>query len=457
MNTTYSIIGLGKLGASMAAAIASRGYKVIGVDINQHAVDLMNAGHAPVQETRLEETIAANRERLRATLSHQEAILNSDVSFVIVPTPSDGRGAFSLQYAKWAFQELGRALAEKESYHNVVLTSTVLPGSTRYGLLPVLERHSGKVCGRDFGLCYSPEFIALGSVIHDFLNPDFTLVGEFDNRAGSQLEACYAQIMENHPPCQRMSLENAELTKVALNTFVTTKITYANMLAEMCSQIPGGDVDVVSNALGLDTRIGRKYLTGGLGYGGPCFPRDNVALGYFARAVGCEANLAETTDRLNRSSAGKLAQLLCSIIPPRATVAILGLAYKPYSHVVEESQGICLARELAASGMRVVGYDPLATEMARHELTDKAVVLEDLNACLQQADAVVITTPDPQFRALGPLDFPHKTPQVVVYDCWRILRAKLASASHLRYVALGVGTDEASHGTRLKNLWNDNP
>jgi len=456
MNTTYSIIGLGKLGASMAAAIASRGYNVIGVDVNQRPVDLMNAGHAPVQETGLEETIAANRGRLRATLSHQDAILNSDVSFVIVPTPTDGQGAFSLQYAKWAFQEIGRALAEKKSYHNVVLTSTVLPGSTRYGLLPILERHSGKVCGPDFGLCYSPEFIALGSVIHDFLNPDMTLVGEFDDRAGCQLEACYAQIMENRPPCQRMSLENAELTKVALNTFVTTKITYANMLAEMCTRIPGGDVDVVSNALGLDTRIGRKYLTGGPGYGGPCFPRDNVALGYFARAVGCEASLAETTDRLNRSSAGKLVQFLCSIIQPRATVAILGLAYKPYSHVVEESQGIYLARELAASGLRVVGYDPLAKEMARHELTDKAIVLEDLHACLQQADAVVIATPDPKFRALQPADFPDKNPQVVVYDCWRILREKLKSASHVRYLALGVGTDEASHTARLEALWSDN-
>ena len=236
-----------------------------------------------------------------------------------------------------------------------------------------------------------------------------------------------------------MSLENAELTKVALNTFVTTKITYANMLAELCSRIPGGDVDVVSNALGLDTRIGRKYLTGGLGYGGPCFPRDNVALGYFARAVGSEASLAETTDRLNRSSTGKLAQFLCSIIPPRATVAILGLAYKPYSHVVEESQGIYLARELAASGLRVVGYDPLAKEMARHELTDKAVVLEDLKSCLQQADAVVITTPDPEFRALQPADFPDRNPQVVVYDCWRILREKLQSASHVRYIGSASG------------------
>jgi UDPglucose 6-dehydrogenase len=192
----------------------------------------------------------------------------------------------------------------------------VLPGSVRHGLLPVLEKESGKACGRDFGLCYSPEFIALGSVIHDFLNPDFCLIGEQDERAGKRLEACYLEIMANRPPCRRMSLENAELTKVALNTFVTTKITYANMLAELCARMPGGDVDTVSDALGLDTRIGRRYLTGGLGYGGPCFPRDNIALGYFARAVGADAGLAEATDRLNRSASGKLAQTVASILSP---------------------------------------------------------------------------------------------------------------------------------------------
>jgi UDPglucose 6-dehydrogenase len=230
METKYSVIGLGKLGASMAAAIASRGFNVIGVDVSQRSVDLMNNGHAPVQETDLEKTIAANKQRIRATLSHSEAILNSSVSFVIVPTPSDESGAFSLQYAIWAFREIGRALAEKKSYHNVVLTSTVLPGSTRYGLIPILEKESGKKCGADFGLCYSPEFIALGSVIRDFLHSDFTLVGEFDERCGSDLEACYAEIMPDRPPCKRMSLENAELTKIALNAYVTTKITYANML-----------------------------------------------------------------------------------------------------------------------------------------------------------------------------------------------------------------------------------
>ena len=455
MTTKYSIIGLGKLGASMAAAIASRGFTVIGVDISQSAVDLMNAGHAPVQETNLEEMINSNRTRLKATLSHKDAILSSDISFVIVPTPSDERGAFSLQYAKWAFHEIGKALAEKDGYHLVVLTSTVLPGSTRYGLLPVLERESGKICGKNFGLCYSPEFIALGSVIHNFLNPDFNLVGEIDERAGILLEKSYGEIMENNPPCKRMSLENAELTKISLNTFVTTKITFANMLADLCSRIPGGNVDIVSDALGCDSRIGRKYLTGGLGYGGPCFPRDNVALSFFARSINSEASLAETTDKSNRSLALRLGEFLSSILTPGCTVSILGLAYKPNSHVVEESQAIYLARKLAADGFRVIGYDPLANNMARTELADKVMILDDMKACLEQADAVVITTPDPKFRALQITDFPQKDPPIIIYDCWRILRGKFESIQNIRYIPLGIGMDEEANISRLKRMWGD--
>src|SRR5215813_4065038 len=197
MSRTFSIVGLGKLGASMAAGIASRGHQVVGVDVSRSAVERVNAGHAPVQETGLDELINANRERIRATDQHEDAILNSELTFVIVPTPSDERGAFSLQYASFAFREIGKALAKKQGYHTVVLTSTVLPGATRYGLMPVLERYSGKECGKDFGLCYSPEFVALGSVIRDFLNPDFLLIGEFDGRSGEHLETCYREIVAN--------------------------------------------------------------------------------------------------------------------------------------------------------------------------------------------------------------------------------------------------------------------
>ncbi len=453
MSTRYSVVGLGKLGASMAAAIASRGFYVIGVDVSHRSVELVNAGHAPVQETDLEETIAANRERLRATLSHREAILNSDVTFVVVPTPSDDRGAFSLQYAAWAFREIGRALKEKTDYHNVVLTSTVLPGSTRYGLLPILEQESGKRCGPDFGLCYSPEFIALGSVIRDFLNPDFVLIGEFDERCGSQLEACYAQIMQNNPPCVRMSLENAELTKIAVNTFVTMKITFANMLADLCERIPGGDVDVVTHALGLDKRIGPKYLKGALGYGGPCFPRDNVALGVIAQALGTRAELAEATDRVNRALPERIMERLRTFIRKGTTVAVLGLAYKPYSHVIEESQGIALAWALFRAGARVVAYDPLAGEAARNEFRGQILVLDSLADCLAQAEVVLITTPDPAFQALEAADFGNQGTPVTVIDFWRILDRKLAGQPHIRYIPIGRCIDDEATAEFLARLW----
>src|SRR5580765_6883263 len=195
MSRRFSIVGLGKLGSSMAAAIASKGHHVVGVDVNHRSVDAINAGLAPVQETGLAELIAQNRERLRATMSHDEAIRESELTFVIVPTPSDERGAFSLQYVAFAFREIGKALATKKGRHTVVLTSTVLPGATRHGLLPILERHAGKKGGTDFGLCYSPEFIALGSIIRDLLNPDFLLIGELDDESGASLAACYADIV----------------------------------------------------------------------------------------------------------------------------------------------------------------------------------------------------------------------------------------------------------------------
>jgi len=454
METKYSVIGLGKLGASMAAAIAKRGFHVIGVDVNQQAVDLVNAGHAPVQETNLEETIATNAERIQATLSHREAILSSDVSFVIVPTPNDERGAFTLQYAAWAFREIGRALAVKQGYHLVILTSTVLPGSMRYGLLPILEKESGKVAGKDFGLCYSPEFIALGSVIQNFLNPDFTLVGEIDDRSGSLLEACYAKIMENNPPCKRMSLENAELTKISVNTFVTTKITFANMLADLCERIPGGDIDIVTDALGCDQRIGHKYLKGAIGYGGPCFPRDNVALSFISRTIGSKAELAEVTDRTNRAIPHKFIQFLSPMIRPGATVAVLGLAYKPDSHVVEESQGIYLAEALIKAGVRVVAYDPLAGENARWELRGKALILNSVADCLEQAEVVLITTPDAVFKKLTIIDFKHKGPRpVIVVDFWRILDKELANQPNVRYIPIGRSIDDAANAVRLNELW----
>jgi UDPglucose 6-dehydrogenase len=254
-----------------------------------------------------------------------------------------------------------------------------------------------------------------------------------------------------------MSLENAELAKIAINSYVTTKITFANMLADMCERLPGGDIDVVSDALGMDSRIGRKYLTGALGFGGPCFPRDNVALGYMARALGTRAKLAETTDHMNRSLAEQVVERLRPLIQGGATVAVLGLAYKPFSPVVEESQGIYLANALSRAGARIVAFDPLAGQAATAELHGQVVVLDSARECIQQADVVLITTPDPAFKQLTAADFASRASELIVIDFWRLLKSKLQDQPGVRYVAVGTSVDDEANATRLAALWRPRP
>jgi UDPglucose 6-dehydrogenase len=453
MIQNISVVGLGKLGASMLAGMASRGFDVVGVDIAESCIRAVNEGRAPVQETGLGELISEHRSRIRATTSHEEALLQSDISFVIVPTPSDNRGAFELQYARYAFEQLGKALAKKDSYHVVVLTSTVIPGATRHGLLPVLEAASGKKCGEDFGLCYSPEFIALGSVIRDFLNPDFYLVGEFDRRSGDALEEVNRRICVKDPVVRRMSIENAEIAKIALNSYVTMKISFANTLADLCERIPGGDVDVVSDALGSDTRIGRKYLTGGLGFAGPCFPRDNVALSFLCEHVGANGDLLVANHSYNKSMATRLTAKITPLLRAGQTAAVLGLAYKPLSHVVEESQGVALALAMAGAGMRTIGYDPLASAGARSVFGDKALVAESIEAALADAALVVVTTPDAAFRTLKPEDFVGDKESVTVVDCWRCLDPTVAEHPKINYVPLGRCLDDAPAASVLEAIW----
>lgn len=440
MSLSISIIGLGKLGVSIAAAIASRGHNVIGVDVSREVVDQVNSGNAPVYETGLQEMLDDAHPRIRAVTSFDQAINNSSLTLVIVPTPSDEQGAFLTAHAEAAFRECGRALARKSGYHLVVLVSTVLPGSTRARLKPLLEQESGKYLGRDLGLCYSPQFVAIGSVIRDFLNPDFLLIGESDERAGAYLESFYRSVVKNSPPCARMSIENAEITKIAVNTFVTTKITFANMLGDLCERIPGADVDVVTRALSLDYRIGQGCLKAGLGYGGPCFPRDNIALAYLARALGARADLAEAIDSFNRSLPDRTVERFREFLREGRRAAVMGLSYKPGTQIVEESQAIYLVRSLARSGISVLAYDPVANNAARIELGDAAVIAESIEECLKLADVIFIATPDPEFKALPAEMLAGKT----IIDFWGLLAERLTDRTDVRYLRMGRAVNESS-------------
>jgi UDPglucose 6-dehydrogenase len=446
---SISVIGLGKLGAVLAGVMADKGHEVVGADVNPAAVAAINQGVSPVREPGLDEMIRRNAARMSATADVAEAIARTDVTFVVVPTPSGPDGTFSLQYVLNAAEPIARGLRDKSSYHVVVISSTVMPGSTGGEVLPLLERISGKKCGPDFGLCYNPEFIALGSVIRDMSTPDMILIGESDERAGATLEALYRTVCENHPPVARMNFVNAELTKISVNTYVTTKISYANMLAEVCEKVPGADCGVISQAIGLDTRIGRKYLKGAFGYGGPCFPRDNTAFAKFADMHGVDAALAKATDQVNRKQVTRLAERILELLPAGGTVGILGLSYKPDTDVIDESQGVMLARQLAREGVRVCAYDPAAMRNAEKVLGSAVTYSESMEACAGQAAVVVIATPWKQFAALRPEHLSKSGGKPVVMDWWGILKqAEFEGAAE--YITCGRGPAIAGAGAGRK-------
>jgi UDPglucose 6-dehydrogenase len=440
-----SVVGLGKLGLCMAACLANKGYRVFGVDIDSRKVHLINNGIVPIYEPRLTEILSACRGRLTATQDYESAIKSSDVTFIVVNTPSNPDGSYSSEQLVPTSKEIGRAIKAKDGFHVIAVTSTVLPRTTSNIVKPILEETSGKKCGIDFGLCYNPEFIALGSLIHDFLNPDFVLIGESDPQSGELLSEIYSKICENNPKIARMNIINAELTKIALNSYVTMKISFANTLVEICEHLPDGDVDVVTSALGLDHRIGPKYIKGGLGFGGPCFPRDNKAFSFFAKQLGCNARLAEASDLVNENQINRIVEIVETEVESEEKIAILGLTYKPDTNIVEASQAIDIARALAERGYSVMVYDPLGIGNAKEVLGDKVEYYKSSEDCLKDAQICIIATPWNEFKKLSPEDF-KKRDSTIIIDCWRILNRN-RFRQKVRYIGMGLGR-ESEHTIR---------
>jgi UDPglucose 6-dehydrogenase len=432
-----SVIGLGKLGSPMAAVFATKGFTVVGLDYNAGFVDALNKGIAPVVEPQLQDHIDRGRANLRATTDYTDATHATDVSFIIVPTPSGPDKMFVNKFVIDAVEKIGAALKTKDGYHVVVITSTVMPGTTESVIKDALEASSGRKVGVDVGLCYNPEFIALGSVVRDMLNPDMLLIGESDARAGDMLESIYRGSTDSNPEYQRMNLVNAELCKISVNTYVTTKISYANMIADMCDHLPGADADVVTRAVGADSRVGKKYLKPAIGYGGPCFPRDNKAFSAFGRKLGVNTALAEATDAINEHQFQRMIGAVEASAEPGASITILGMSYKPHTAVIEESQGVYLAKYLIEKGYSVSISDPMATEAAIAVLGSTVNATPMAQDAVSHADVVVITTPWAEFKSVDWSKDVAAGKTRVVIDPWGITPETVGVGA--RVVKLGSG------------------
>jgi UDPglucose 6-dehydrogenase len=408
-----SVVGTGKLGLVLACILAKAGHEVTAADLSEEVINSLRKGVCPIRETNLAELL--DRVDLTATTDVAEAARTTEVTYIVVPTPSDSGDEFSNDAVLTALTSVGEGIRKKVGAHTVVVVSTVMPGASETYLIPALEKASGRTIGTLLNYAYSPEFIALGSVISDMYSPDFILIGQSNKRAGDVVAHICHTYLKANVPIIRLSVIDAEIAKISLNCFLTVKISFANMISEFCESFTGSSAAAVCGAIGADSRVGPKFLRPGTASAGPCLPRDLRALSSAFNSKGISAELVDAALSVNDRQVSRLKTLVKKYKPKK--VAILGVSYKPNTHITDASVGLALLARLKMAGIDVRGYDPMAT--FPNQVKSAGQIIKD-------ADVIVITTAWPEFAQI---DYGDR----VVIDCWDV--AKIGS----RIYQLGQG------------------
>jgi len=438
-----SIVGTGYVGLCTAIGFATKGYKTITSTHDPEKATSINKGIPPFYEPKLQESLqkVVRNGYLKSTLDNKEAVLNTDITFIATATPSKPNGSINLQHIRNATREIAEALNKKDTYHLVVIKSTVVPGTTKNVVKPLLEKHSNKHCGSDFGLCMNPEFLREGSALHDALNPDRIIIGEHDKKSGDTLQALYQDFYgDKTPPTIRTNLPTAELIKYANNAFLATKISFINTIANICEKIPEADITTVAKGIGLDQRINPQFLNAGLGYGGSCLPKDAKALIAFSNQLGYKPAMLQTVQEVNENQAKhaveKAKEKLTELKGKK--IAILGLSFKPNTDDMREARSIPIINQLLKEGAKVTAYDPIAIPNAKLILKEKIRYASSPVECLKDADCCIIVTEWEEIKKLKPEDFTQNMRQPILIDGRRIYDPKQFSQK-LKFTAIGIG------------------
>jgi UDPglucose 6-dehydrogenase len=370
-----------------------------------------------------------------------KVVLETDITFIAVGTPSKPDGSIDIRHIKNSAQEIGEALSKKAKYHLVVVKSTVVPGTTQSIVKPILEKQSKKQCGTDFGLCMNPEFLREGSAVEDTFSPDRIVIGEHDKKSGDTLEnLCKEFYGEKTPPTVRTNFSTAELIKYANNAFLATKISFINTIANICEKTPEADVTVVTKGIGLDKRIGPLFLNAGLGYGGSCFPKDVKALIAYSRKLGYHPELLEDAQNLNETQPLRAVQLCKNLLGnlKGKHIVILGLSFKPNTDDMREARVIPIINQLLKEGANITAYDPEAIPNAKKIFKNKIKYAVSAIDCLKNADCCILATEWDEFKKLTPEDFIQHMHQPILIDGRRIYNAQEFNQK-LKFTAIGLG------------------
>ena len=397
-----SVIGSGYVGLVTGMGFVKLGNEVIFVDVDERKIEMINNAQPPIYEKGLGELMREFQGKYHATKDYREAIINSDVTFITLGTPSREDGSIDLTYVEQASREIGKALREKNNYHVVVVKSTILPGTTENVVKPILEKGSGKKAYAGFGLAMNPEFLREGVALKDFLNPDRIIIGVQDERTRGILDQIYAPI---EAPKLFTDIKTAEMIKYASNAFLATKISFANEIGNICKKL-GIDSWKVFEGVGLDHRISPYFFRTGIGWGGSCFPKDVKALIRKAEEVGEDPIILKAVVEVNERQPLKLIELLKKHVPELRgkTIGVLGLAFKPDTDDVRETRAYVIVKKLLERGVDVIAYDPRAMENFKRFYPDAGKKIEYADSAddvLKATDVILIVTGWSEFEDLN--------------------------------------------------------
>ena len=430
------IIGLGFVGLSFGSVLASKGHSVTGVDIDKEKIKKIKNGVVPFYEPGLQSILKKSLKKDLKVSSSISDVEKCDLIFVTVGTPQKKNGEIDLTMIKNVTNKIGKLLSKTRHKPIIIIKSTVIPRTTRDVILPILQRVSGKKVGKDFGLITNPEFLRETMAVHDTLYPHVIVLGSNNDNSLKKVRRFYSNLHHN-VPIVLTNYGTAEIIKYANNSFLATKISFINQIANICEEIPDANIDDVAKTIGLDPRIGNLFLDAGPGYGGSCLPKDVKAIIGFSTKIGINHTLLTAVEKINKQQIDRIIKLIKQNIGKMKgkRITVLGVAFKPETDDIRDSVSIQLVNMLVKLGSKITLHDPKALENTRKIFRDKVKYQKSIPVALKNCQCAIIMTGWKQYEKINNETIKHMAIKFII-DTRRIISNKNLNA---KYFATGLG------------------
>ena len=432
------VIGLGFVGLALTSVMASKGFNVVGIDVDKEKCRKISDGVSPFFEPDLEKILKNGLKKKLQIESDITLVQDCDLIFVTVGTPQNKTGAIDLSVIKKAMLSLGKSIRNSKKQHIILIKSTVVPGTMKDVILPILEKYSKKKAGKDFGLISNPEFLQESTAIRDTEFPHAVVLGGYKTKFMKKVEKFFVKL---HPktPVIITNHQTAEMIKYANNSFLATKISFINQLSNICQKIPGANIDDIAKTIGLDPRIGGLFLNAGPGYGGSCLPKDMKALIKFAKITGVKPTLLNAVEDVNEKQLDDIISMVkkkLGVLESKK-ITILGTSFKPNTDDIRDSIAIELIKKFVKRKAKVTVHDPRAIENTKNVFKNKINYTKSISDALLGSQCVIIMTQWKQYEKLVNNDFKRMKKKLVI-DSRRMLAEKQLDVD---YYAIGLGKE----------------